>query len=215
MTGPGEQARRDGGFTLIELLVSLGLLALMLALINGAFGFGLRAWEMTEEVERTQSVEAFRNMLDQRLSEALPLMSSDERGVLRLAFAGAPDELRFVTPMPSRGGLPGGLYQATLRLVGSRQRQLALELQPLVGANRPAAAEGHGPVVLGDVADFAVRYYGAPDGSGEPHWADAWRGRRSLPRLVAVDVRFARGDGRSWAPFTTELRLRSRTAGPS
>jgi general secretion pathway protein J len=212
MTPSTVQGRGEAGFTLIELVVSLALLVLMLALINGAFGFGLRAWEMTEEVERTQSVEAFRNMLDQRLAEALPLMSSDERGILRFAFSGRPDELSFVTPMPARGGLPAGLYQATLRLTGARR--LALELQPLVSANRPAAGEGHRPVLLEGVTGFAVRYYGSPDGRAEPHWADQWQGRSALPQLVAVEVGFAAGDRRRWAPFTAELRLRTAAGGP-
>lgn len=208
MTSLSRQARGDAGFTLIELLVSLALLVLMLTLINGAFGFGLRAWEMTDEIERAQSVEAFRNMLGQRLREALPLTSSDERGVLQLAFAGEPDRLSFVTPMPARAGLPAGLYEATLSLAGADRRQVALQLEPLVSANRPADSPGHEPVVIDGVTGFALRYWGSPDGRAEPQWADEWLDRKALPRLVAVEVRFAPGDSRGWAPFTAELRLR-------
>jgi len=214
MSDTSGQARPEAGFTLIELLVSLALLVLMLTLINGAFGFGLRAWEMTDEIERVQSVEAFRNMLGQRLGEALPLTSSDERGVLQLAFSGGPDRLEFVTPMPARAGLPAGLYQATLSLAGADRRQLTLALAPLLSANRPAEGPGHGPAAIDGVAAFAVRYYGTPDGQAEPQWADEWLDRKALPRLVAVGVRFAPGDRRSWAPFTAELRLRVAPSGP-
>lgn len=216
MTRRGNSSPSDGGFTLIELLVSLSLLILMLTLINGAFGFGLRAWEMTDELERAQRMEAFRNLLDQRLTEALPLMSSDERGVLQLDFRGESNELSFVTPMPSRGGLPAGLYQGTLSVLASPGRggaQLALDLSPLVSANSPSSVKGYEPVLLRGVADLAIRYYGPPDADGEAQWSDGWLRRDALPQLVAVSVRFPAGDRRSWPPLTAELRLGSAAQG--
>jgi general secretion pathway protein J len=214
MTRRGNRPPKDGGFTLIELLVSLALLVLMLTLINGAFGFGLRAWEMTDELESAQSMEAFRSLLDQRLAETLPLMSSDERGVLQLAFRGEPNVVQFVTPMPSRGGLPAGLYQGTLSLVavpGQRGRRLALDLKPLISANNPSSLKGYDPVLLDGVADLAIRYYGPSSAGGEAQWSDEWLGRNALPQLVAVSIRFAAGDRRSWPPLTAALRL-GRTA---
>jgi general secretion pathway protein J len=210
MTHRPHLARSESGFTLIELLVSLSLLILMLALINGAFGFGLRAWEMTDEVERARSMEAFRNLLQQRLSEAMPLMSSDERGVLQLAFHGDGDGLRFVTPMPSRGGLPAGLYEGTFSLIAAAGRgrpQLALSLSPLISANNPSSLHGYEPVLLAQVADLAIRYYGPPGGGGEPRWFDEWLDRQSLPQLVWIAVGFPAGDRRNWPPLTAELRL--------
>lgn len=204
-------SQTEGGFTLVELLVSLSLLVIMLALISGAMRFGGRAWEVSGQVDRGQTVATFRSLLGQRLTESLPLVSSDERGVLQLAFHGGSDELNFLSPLPSRDGMPAGLFSVTLRLVPGpdRARSLSLEFQPVGSANAPSVAEGHRPVVINAVTQLDIRYYGVPNGTSEPKWLDAWLRQDALPRLVAVDVRFPPGDLRQWPPFTADLKLGS------
>src|SRR5215475_9727953 len=95
-------SRADAGFTLIELLVSLSLLVIMVALINGSLRFGRRAWEVSDQVERTYNIAAFRNLLGQRLVETLPLVNWDERGVSTSTFEGGNDSLRFASPLSTR-----------------------------------------------------------------------------------------------------------------
>jgi prepilin-type N-terminal cleavage/methylation domain-containing protein len=204
-------ARREDGFTLVELLVSLALLVIMLALISGAMRFGSRAWEVSDQVDRGQTVATFRALLGQRLSESLPLMSSDERGVMQLAFHGASDELTFLSPLPSRDGMPAGLFSVTLRLAPTRDRgrSVSLDFQPVASANAPSIGDAHRPVRVAGVAQLAIRYYGSPKNIGEPRWLDEWQQQDALPRLVNVDVRFPAGDLRQWPPFTAELKLGS------
>ena len=149
----------DDGFTLIELLVSLSLLVIMLALINGSLRFGHRAWEVSDQVERTYSLAAFRNLLGQRLVEALPLVNWNDKGVATAVFQGASDQLSFASPMSSRDGPPAGLFQVTLKLasqVGAAARPLSLEVQPLGGEN-VALDHGHTPVLIDGVARLAIR----------------------------------------------------------
>jgi general secretion pathway protein J len=205
-------SRNEDGFTLVELLVSLSLLVIMLALINGALSFGRRAWEVSDDIERTQSVAAIRNLLAQRLTESLPLTGWDERGVLQPTFHGTGDQLTFLTAMPSRNGLPAGLFSVSLKLLpapGLAGRPLSLELTAMVGANATAAG-GHAPLLLDNVTQLAIRYYGMPERAVEPKWLDEWQGQTTLPRMVAVDVQFAPGDPRAWPPLTTELKLGAR-----
>jgi prepilin-type N-terminal cleavage/methylation domain-containing protein len=201
----------EDGFTLVELLVSLALLVIMLTLISGAMRFGGRAWEVSAQVDRGQTVATFRTLLGQRLSESLPLVSSDEKGLLRLAFHGASDELNFLSPLPSRDGMAAGLFSVTLRLVPMRDggRSLSLDFRPVESANAATVLDGHRPVLVAGVAGLAISYYGAPKNIGAPRWLDEWQEQDALPRLVAVDVRFPAGDLRQWPPFTAELKLGS------
>jgi len=203
--------RNDGGFTLVELLVSLALLVIMLALINGALRFGLRAWEMSDQLERTQSLTAFRNLLAQRLTETLPLLSWDDSGVPQPTFHGAADQVTFLTSMPSRNGMPAGLFSASLKLLAAPGlgRPLSLELSAVTGANAPGVGS-HAPVLLDNVTQVTIRYYGTPERAARPKWLDEWEKQTTLPALVAVDVQFAPGDPRAWAPLTAELKLGAR-----
>jgi len=203
-------SRADAGFTLIELLVSLSLLVIMVALINGSLRFGRRAWEVSDQIERTYSIAAFRNLLGQRLVETLPLVNWDERGVATSTFEGGSDSLRFASPLSTREGLPAGLFSVTLKLAargGVAARPLSLELKPLSDGDVPTDLRSHTPVFIDNVARLVIRYYGTPERGGDPRWFDDWQGQSTLPSLVAVDVQFPARDSRIWPPFTTELKL--------
>ena len=203
--------RPEDGFTIIELLVALSLLAFMLVVIDGALRFGRRAWAVSDAVEQVQSVDTVRSLISQRLVETLPVTISEQSGLLRVAFQGTSDEVGFVTPFPSRNGLPAGLFLATLRLVprpGQTRQALSFDLRPILAAGEPPMSDGHTPILIDNVEQLVVSYYGQPERGGEPRWFDEWRGRSSLPRAVTVDVRFPPGDRRTWPPLVAELKLR-------
>jgi general secretion pathway protein J len=207
---PITSPRADAGFTLIELLVTLSLLVIMVALINGSLRFGRRAWEVSDQIERTYSIAAFRNLLAQRLVETLPLVNWDERGVSTSTFQGGSDYVRFASPLSTREGLPAGLFAVTLKHVaegGVAAGPLSLELYPLGDGDVPTGLRSHTPVFIDNVARLVIRYYGTPERGGDPTWFDDWQGRSTLPSLVTVGVQFPAGDSRIWPPFTAELKL--------
>lgn len=209
MSGRQRILGHDGGFTLVELLVSLALLAVMLALVGSTLRLGGRAWEATDRIDRGQSVAAARNLLTRQLTETLPLMRWDERGVAEPTFDGAADRVRFLSAMPSRDGVPAGLFSVTLKLIaveGARQA-LGLELRAVAGAGSVMQPPIRAPVLVERVSSLAIRYYGPAEREAEPGWGHVWSGRTSLPLLVEVDLRFPPGDERTWPPLTVALKL--------
>jgi general secretion pathway protein J len=212
MTRRARMTGGDGGFTLIELLVGLALMALMLALVGGALRFGARAWETADRVDRSQGVAAARAFLGQRVAESLPLVRWDERGVAQPTFHGARDQVRFLSAMPSRDGLPAGLFSTTLKLLPTRDGGAALGLELQQAAGPDPAPPVRRPVLVPGVSSLALRYYGPPERGAEPRWLDDWQGKTALPLLVEIDVRFPPGDERSWPPLVAELKLGDRTS---
>jgi hypothetical protein len=75
---------------------------------------------------------------------------------------------------------------------------------------RPAPAAPAAPlrtIVIRGVDAFGARYFGAVEKDSAPEWQDGWHDPRRLPRLVAVDITFAHGDGRQWTPLVVVLPM--------
>src|SRR5262245_22829046 len=97
---PGEE-----GFSLMEMLVSLVILALVLALLPGAFRLARQVWTATAVLDRDGGRDAGLDFLETRLAEAMPLFEPGKAGLVNILFNGRRDRLRFVAP--SRNGPAG------------------------------------------------------------------------------------------------------------
>ena len=200
-------ASGEAGFTLLELLVSLALLALLAGLIAGGLGFGRRVWRATGDLDRLSSISAVRQVLADRLAEAMPLADPGAGGVPRLAFRGDSREVAFVTPMPGRRG-PAGLYRTVLRWQGGAGGgRLELE-QSVFQATTDGSVPGpRAHRLLGGVQGLSLRYFGATK-AGEPAtWHPAWDVPNRLPRLIGLSLAFAPGEPASWPELIVPLRL--------
>jgi len=123
--------RRQRGFTLIELVVAMALLGTMMLLLYSGLSFSVRSWDAGDvNGRRTADRRIGENFLRRELSELFP-MRWKEPNVVKFAFEGEKDHLRFVSSRPA------GLAQGGLSLV-------SLEVQDEGGASRkrtpPAAA---------------------------------------------------------------------------
>lgn len=191
----------DCGFTLIELLVAITLLGLLMAALFGGLQLGARAWETSgtrqDDSARLQVVQDF---LRERLGQALPLEIEGAAGEVDLAFEGREQALRFVTLLPEHLG--AGLHVFVLRrLERDGRAHLALAWQPFAGA---IAATGGAPppaerLLIADVADLRISYFGALLERERPQWHAMWSGRQArLPELIRIQISFAAGDQRRW-----------------
>jgi general secretion pathway protein J len=203
-------ATSTSGFTLIEMLVTLSLLGLVAILLSGSFQFGARAWEVTsQEVTRIGEVEGAQGFLRRQLSQALPLTTQAAAAQPESVFAGGAQDLKFSAPLSFHHS-DAGLYVFVLGTSDSGSTEdLVLQWQVYRPDLRSQDMQLVEPlVVVADIADLRLSYYGRIEEDAEPVWQSEWMAK-GLPMLIRVDVAFPRGDRRSWPSFVVAPKSNS------
>jgi general secretion pathway protein J len=188
-----------GGFTLVELVVAMVLLAVMMLLLYGGLGFSLRAWDAGDARGRTTADRRIgQNFLRRELTEAFPMRWKDAT-VLKVAFEGETQRLRFVSSRPA------GLSAGGLSLVGieveddpdraTRKRNLVMrrampddeakDWKPLEQAERS--------ILIADIDTVAFGYFGSVNDFSEPLWTETWPYPGRVPQMVRIRVRTSDG----------------------
>ena len=220
----------EGGFTLVELLIALVLIAIISVLMFSGLRLGSRAWEGVETVsDRVSDLRVARNFIDRTLRQAQQ-RSLIVDGVSFPVFAGDAQSLELVAPLSEHVGIPG-LYVLRLgledageypRLVLARWLLHPETLEggddhppwePLVDASplfddsspmdRDVAAGAYGrTVLLPEVADFELGYFGIREGEQDPEWFEEWLEQPRLPLKVRLVLSTPR---QSWPAAVIEL----------
>lgn len=204
-------ALRDAGFSLIELIVSLALLAMILALLPGAFRTGKRGWETAAVLEQRAMTDTSVDFLRHRLAQATPLFDRDKSGRARLAFSGGPSEVNFVAIAPS-GPNGGGLYRFGVTVqpgATPASSALVLRMTPFRQQGLESAAPASEHVLKPGIGSLQLRYFGSPTEGGEAVWSDVWQRDDRLPELVELFAVSNTNGARSLGPLRVELKLRS------
>lgn len=196
--------QKEAGFTLIELLVALTLFGLLSVALVGGLRFGARVWERGHEqsaafteVEAVQGV--LRQLLEQaRLSTQVLDAEDQDRG-----FVGGSDRIEFLGPLPQYVGL-GGVYRFSLSDLPELGIDKLVLSWKLYRPDQDATVEDDSVsqrILLEDIEEFQVRYYGAVDPDAEPEWHEEWGLSTHLPGLISVELSFPPGDLRTWPEF--------------
>jgi general secretion pathway protein J len=227
--GPGF-ATRCTGFTLVELIIALAMIGLIALLLFSGLRLGTRSWERVEALaERTAEPRIARDFLARALEQAKAVqVTFDAERVL--VFAGNEQNLEFVAPLSEHVGTPG-LYILRFSLVKGEKDRLVLTrwlLQPDVLAglggipkwepfDGQASHTDVGPtdddedratgafgktLLVEDVADLDIGYFGITQGEQEAKWHREWLGESSLPSAVRIHLTTK---GQTWPDMLIRL----------
>lgn len=223
---------------MVELLIALSLIALINLLLFSGLRLGSRAWDTVEtQADRHGELRIARGFVDRALRQARAIaMPYQDRQWWGLS--GDTQWIEFVAPLSDRVGTGGlYLLRLTLEEQRD-QRSLVLThwlLHPDVLAGRvelripawealvadstgvladrdvdqDAAAGVFGrTVLLDDVDEWGIAYFGGRDGQAESDWFDDWLDQPMLPQRVRIrltrpgeawpDILIPLPDGASW-----------------
>jgi len=205
---------RAAGFTLIELVIALALMGVMVLFMYSGLAFGLRGWDAADtNGRRTADRRIAENFLRREVAELFPMRWKDPL-VLRLAFEGKPDLLRFVSVRPA------GISVTGLSLVGVSAEQDTVKRTRNLVMRRASPgdeqkdfgplAQGEATILFEDIDSVAFEYYGAENDFTDPKWVDTWEWPGRIPQLIRIRVRTADG---SYLPEMIVRMMLSEEAG--
>ena len=178
------------GFTLIELMIAMTLLALMVAILYGAFFLGHRAAEKARvRFDKSQTLRSVGEYLGVLIRSAYPYQSSGEGAV---PFSGEKEQLSFVSAV-SMAVEGRGVSKISLSWSGDGGDVTLVE-------ETPVWAEGHGNTVTlwKGAEDLTLEYLDSEE--DEERWVNEWDGesKKSLPRAIRVSLRDNGGNELRW-----------------
>lgn len=196
----------EAGWTLLELLVGLVLLSLITVLLTQSLRTGRNALVAVERQSSEVTVEVVQSYLRRAITQARLVRLPDGRSDAPL-IAAEPQQLQFVTAYVPAGQY-GGLYTLALALQPAArgggfdlvETRTLLRPPPRPGAPEPARPQ-LSSTLLRNLADLKLGYFGLRDEENAAQWGTDWRSPAHLPRLIAVEVTFAKGDRRHWPPL--------------
>ena len=206
------------GFTLVELLIALALIGIITLLLFSGLRMGLRSWETVERVsERVADLRIARNVIERALRETRATRLVVD-GVEQTVFAGDAEALEWVAPLSAHVGISGlYILRLTLEEAGDYPRLVLTRWllhddvlarggeiplwEPLMDGIRAWAAPDASPfdrdlaagvygrtVLLPQVAQFQLEYFGQLPGGFEREWSAEWIDRGELPEAVRLTL---------------------------
>ena len=194
---------RTAGYTLTEMLVTLVIIGLTSAMMLSGLGTARRVWEHSDVANAAgEAVSGTQMVLRERLERSFPETRYDKTPTYA-AFDGLPDKIMFVAP-PRDIHAPSGLQIYTLGLAGNGD--FVMETRSELATDPTAPGEQR--VLLHNVQQLDIAYYGVLPGDKAAGWHDRWENLETLPRLVRIRVQFPPDDPRIWPellikPFAT------------
>lgn len=175
--------RASAGFTLVEVMIGLALLAMLMTVILTSIRLGNGIWSQAEaRTDDQDAMTSVQTLLRRMVDAAQPAFASADPSDRRILFAGLPNALGFVAPLPGSGAA-GPWTALDLHLMQSGSGQ-ALALSWEEGE----PPHPHIEPLLDHVASLRLDYFG-PAAPGEaPQWQGRWPRADRLPALIRIRI---------------------------
>lgn len=194
----------EAGFTLIELLAALALLSLLSVMALGSVRFALAVSDRAVvSSQQLDVVVPAQDLVRRLLQDAYPaFLVMDTQG--RVDFDGERGAVRFLAPTPVALGLSGRSRVTITTLATGDRSDLLLVSQHELGVG---PAEVPKRILVEDIEDIEIAYFGAPRAGRDPSWQGSWKEQTVLPQLVRLRVKFRAGDRRTWPDLVIAPRI--------
>ena len=208
---------RQRGFTLIEVLIAMTLLSIMVVLLFSSLRICAQSWEQGEtKINEVNEVAVVYGFFQRHLASAIPLwndfseqktsgtMAPAERDNKTFSFQGNKQSLQFVSVFPASAGRSG---MQLFSIAPDNEQALKVTLTPFFPTNEGEAWQQEEAVVLKQVTEFSLAYFGDADGVGEYRWHEQWLENRTQPSLVKITI--STENGIFWPEMIIAVKIAS------
>ncbi len=210
---------RQRGFTLIEVLIAMTLLSIMVVLLFSSLRICAQSWEQGEtKISEVNEVAVVYGFFQRHLASAIPLWDdfSEQKtsGTLapapaardnkNFSFQGSRQSLQFVSVFPASAGRSG---MQLFSIAPDNEQSLKVTLTPFFPTNEGEDWQQEEVVVLKQVSEFSLAYFGDAEGSGEERWHEQWLEKSTQPSLVKITI--STENGIFWPDMIIAVKIAS------
>lgn len=198
---------KSNGFTLLEVLIGMSLLAVMMLLLFASLRICVKNWNAGEKkIAQVSQAAIVQNFFQNKLHATLPL-NADFFEEKQFSFQGNQQQLQFVAPMPSSVGRLG-IQLFTLSLQDGKKNdgsELKVDIRPFFPKSETEEWEEESIIILKNIQELNFSYFGIDESSTDPIWQEEWLEKKTLPKLVSIDIKLTNGD--LWPQIVVALKI--------
>ena len=199
--------QKNKGFTLLEVMLAMTLLSIMVVLLFSSLKIGAESWNKGEsKIAEVNEKAVVYQFFKRHLPSIRPLwndFSEDERSY---SFKGERDTFQFVSVFPVSAARKG-LQLFEVVPDKSEKGVIKVIVSPFYPTIEDQQWEPEEVVLLENVEEFEVSYFGKDDSNSEAVWLDSWQEKEYLPTLLKIKIVLE--DHGYWPEMIFALKLTS------
>ena len=197
--------QKSTGFTLLEVMIAMTLLSIMVILLFSSLKIGAESWDKGErKIAEVNEKAVVYQFFKRHLPTIRPLwddFSDDERS---FSFQGMQDKLQFVSVFPASASRKG-MQLFEVGFDKTEKGVIKVVLKPFYPPLEDEQWQLEEVVLLDNIEEFELAYFGKEDSGSEGVWTDNWQEKEFLPALIKVRIELE--DGSYWPEMIFALKL--------